>query len=778
MEKWIFNSEDKKAYDDLDSFVPNEVFDAHAHIYRAEDLGIEEESYLKTYDEVGIEVWEQKQRDVFTDRELGALVFPFPTPDCDVKAANEYLIEQLEEQNKKGGNFRGLMLLDPDLGEEYARQCLQCPHIAGFKPYYYYSSIEPKFQSPIEGFLPEWACRLADELGLVITLHMVKDDALFDPENQGFIKQMCRKYTNMKLILAHAARGFFAPNTVKAIEGLRGLKNVWFDSSAVCETAALRAILMQFGPGRLMYGSDFPVSQARDRYVVFGNSFKGCAGGGDGTELIGQRPIKLGLESLRALLQAADEFGLDEADLKDIFHNNAARLLGLMKKPEGATQELYRHAKKIIPSGTQLLSKRPELKAPEQWPGYYKRALGCEVWDIDDKHYYDMECNGIGACLLGYRDPDVTKAVMRKLNMGSKSSLNPPEEVELAQKLCQIHPWAQQARFARTGGETAAVAIRIARATTGRSKIAYSGYHGWHDWYLAGNLGESDETMGKLLPGLSVKGVPVELRGTSIPFVQGTVLDNAGGLLDDFDAMIAKHGEDLAAVVMEPARYHEPAPGYLEHIKQETSKRGIVLIFDEITIGFRRNFGGSHLKFGVNPDMAIFAKSLGNGHPVGAVIGTAAAMDGAQDSFISSTYWTESIGAVAALATIKKHEENDVAGHVDRIGRMVMANWEKYARKHELPVKVLDGFPCLAHFDFVHEKAVELKTLYVQGMLERGFLATNMIYPTLAHTDEIVAMYGDAVDEVFSEIAKIIKGDRIDESLKGPKAHTGFKRLL
>ena len=318
MENWIFDKEDKKALSDMEAFVPKQVFDAHAHIYRAGDLGIEGESDLKTYDEVGIDVWEQKQRDMFGVRELCGLVFPFPTPDCDVKAANDYLAQQLEAHNANGVRFRGLMLLDPSLGEQYAKDCLHRPYVAGFKPYYCYSSIEPKFQSPIEGFLPLWACRLADEKGLVITLHMVKDDALSDPDNLEYIKKICIEYPNMKLILAHAARGFFAPNTVKAIEKLRGIQNVWFDSSAVCETAALRAILKEFGPKKLMYGSDFPVSQARDRYVVFGNSFTGCAGGGDSVrKLVNQRPIKAWvLSRLGRCCRLRMKFGLNEDDLE------------------------------------------------------------------------------------------------------------------------------------------------------------------------------------------------------------------------------------------------------------------------------------------------------------------------------------------------------------------------------------------------------------------------------------------------------------------------------
>ena len=132
------------------------------------------------------------------------------------------------------------------------------------------------------------------------------------------------------------------------------------------------------------------------------------------------------------------------------------------------------------------MSKRPEMFAPDVWPAYFSKAKGCEIWDIDGNHYYDMSTNGIGSCILGYADPDVTEAVVRRIKDGSMSTLNPPEEVELAERLCQIHPWAQQVRLARTGGEVAVVAVRIARATTKRSKIAVCGYHGWHDWYLGG----------------------------------------------------------------------------------------------------------------------------------------------------------------------------------------------------------------------------------------------------------------------------------------------------
>ncbi|MDW7659697.1 MAG: aminotransferase class III-fold pyridoxal phosphate-dependent enzyme, partial [Bacillota bacterium] len=194
------------------------------------------------------------------------------------------------------------------------------------------------------------------------------------------------------------------------------------------------------------------------------------------------------------------------------------------------------------------------MMAPELWPAYYSKAAGCEVWDLDGNHYYDMSTNGIGSCLLGFSDPDVNAAVKRRIDLGSMCTLNAPEEVELAELLCSIHPWAEQVRFARTGGETAAVAVRIARATTGRSAIAICGYHGWQDWYLAANLGENDALRGHLLPGLEPAGVPSELRETALPFRYND--------RQAFQAIIDNTGDRLAAVIMEPCRWNDPEPGF------------------------------------------------------------------------------------------------------------------------------------------------------------------------------------------------------------------------
>lgn len=438
--------------------------------------------------------------------------------------------------------------------------------------------------------------------------------------------------------------------------------------------------------------------------------------------------------------------------------------------PDSKTQDLYRHARTRIPGGVQLLSKRPESFAPRQWPAYFSRAQGCECWDLDGRRYVDMSLNGIGACLLGFARPEVTEAVTRRVAAGSMCTLNAPEEVELADRLCEIHPWAEQVRFARTGGEACAIAARIARATTGRDVIAICGYHGWQDWYLAANLGESDALKGHLLPGLSPEGVPSGLRGTTVAFMANDI--------PAFEAILAEQGDRLAAVFMEPCRYHDPEPGFLQAVRNGCTRSGALLIVDEITIGWRLCFGGAHLKHGVTPDLAVFAKALGNGHPISAIIGTQAAMEGAHQSFISSTYWTESVGPAAALAVLEVMAREKVPEYIGAIGSRMQHHWAESAARHGVAITVHDGYPCLAHFAFDHPDANLLKTLYIQEMLKLGYLAGPVIYPTLAHSDIVVDEHAEAMDKVFSRLAKSIAAESLHADLEGPEAHVGFRRLL
>lgn len=431
-------------------------------------------------------------------------------------------------------------------------------------------------------------------------------------------------------------------------------------------------------------------------------------------------------------------------------------------------QELYRRARKRIPGGTQLLSKRPEMFLPEQWPSYYSRAKGADVWDLDGQKFIDMSYMGIGACVLGYADEDIDQAVKEAIDAGTMTTLNCPEEVELADLLCELHPWADMVRYTRAGGEALSVAVRIARARTGRDRVAFCGYHGWHDWYLAANLFEKDALGGHLLTGLEPSGVPSQLTGTALPFHFNQI--------EELEQLLGDRREEFGAIVVEPVRNFDPQSGFLERIKEIAEEIGAVLIFDEVTSGFRLNTGGVHMVYGVSPHLAVFAKAIGNGYPMAAIIGVGDVMQAAQDSFISSTFWTEKIGPVAALATIRKHRDLNVANHLIKSGEKIQQSWRKAAERAGLAVTIT-GIPPLAHFSFDYPNGLAMRTLFTQMMLERGFLATAAFYASYAHRDTHIAGYSAAVDESFAGLAVAVERDEVEKLLKGPVAHAGFYRL-
>jgi glutamate-1-semialdehyde 2,1-aminomutase len=431
--------------------------------------------------------------------------------------------------------------------------------------------------------------------------------------------------------------------------------------------------------------------------------------------------------------------------------------------------KLYEKAKRVIPGGTQLLSKRPELFLPDHWPAYYSRAKGCSVWDLDGREFIDMTTTGIGACLLGYADDEVNNAAKSAIDHGTLTSLNSPQEVELAELLCQIHPWAHMVRYARTGGEAMAVAVRIARASSDRDIVAVCGYHGWADWYVAANLGDDAKLDGHLLPGLQPTGVPRALHKTVLPFHYNQI--------EQLESIITEHGDQLGAIVMEPLRFEEPQDGFLEKVRSIADRHNIVLVFDEITSGWRHNCGGVHLDMGVNPDIAVFAKSISNGFPMAAIIGRRDVMQAAQDSFISSTYWTESVGPITSLATIRKMRQADVPAHTKLAGSLVQEGLRRLSEKHSLAVHA-NGRPALTHIGFDYgDDSQAVKTLYTQYMLDRGYLAGPAFYPTLAHTRPIIDGFLDAADEVFAGIAQAVSTGGVMSQLRGPVAHDGFRRL-
>lgn len=433
----------------------------------------------------------------------------------------------------------------------------------------------------------------------------------------------------------------------------------------------------------------------------------------------------------------------------------------------GTGQKLWKRAKRVIPGGNMLLSKRAEMFLPEYWPAYFSRAKDCRVWDLDGNELVDMCIMGIGTNTLGYGDPDVDGAVRRVIDAGNMSTLNCPEEVELAERLVQMNPWSEMVRFARTGGEAMAIAIRIARAASGRDKVAFCGYHGWPDWYLAANLGDEKTLAGHLLPGLEPRGVPKSLRGSVLPFEYNNFVE--------LEALVRNN--EIGVIVMEVSRSTGPAKGFLESIRTLATSKEIVLLFDECTSGFRQTFGGLHAEYGVEPDMAVYSKAMGNGYAISAVIGKRAIMEAAQTTFISSTFWTERIGPAAALKTLEVMERERSWERITETGRGIGERWQALAQRHGLPIQ-LNGLPALIGFSFPVPNMLKYRTLIAQEMLKAGYLAANLVYVCTKHTPEVVDKYFDAIDPIFGVIGDCERGAvDIDGLLQGPVCHAGFKRL-
>lgn len=771
---------------ELRDFVPAGAFDAHGHIFDPALVGGAGTGPFPP----GITAATRRAYDLMVgpwmgDRlPVGGLFFPWPAPG-DVLAQNEFLRDQIRGDPRS----RGLLLATPDVDPAAIERQLDAdPDLwKGFKVYHVFArptAARPAgtstFHAECADFIPEWIWELCQARGLLIMLHMVKPRALVDEANQRYIRARCLAYPRANLVLAHCGRCFNAGHVVEGLPAVRGLDNVFFDTSAVCEPLAHEAILRAVGPTRLFFGLDHPVSSVRGR----------CVGMGDGFFWTNEAPIDwgaqkfadpllVGVENILAIRQACRMASMNDRDVEMIFGGAARQLLGLPESaPRPDVQAQYREAKRIIPGGTQLLSKRPELFAPDRWPAYYEEARGCEVIDTEGRRFIDMSTGGILACILGYADPDVNAAVLRRVQSGSMSTLQSFDEVELARKLLEIHPWAAMARFTRTGGESMAVAVRTARAFTGRDHVAICGYHGWHDWYLAANLPAGGATAqgpstlaAHLLPGLEPKGVPRPLGGLTRTF--------AYNRLDQLDEVFAAVGANLAAVVMEPTRGVDPEPGFLEGVRERCTNNGTLLVFDEITIGWRLCLGGAHRKFGVEPDLAAFAKAISNGFALGAVIGTRPVMEAVQTTFISSAYWTEAVGPAAGLAAVSKMQRIDVPAHLARIGTLVMEGWRRLAEQHALPL-VVGGRPENATLAFDHPEAAALMTLVTARLLDRGFLAGGYFNAMLAHEPRHVEAYLAALDEVCRELREAVGESpaALRRRLGGPVKHSGFARLV
>ena len=431
-------------------------------------------------------------------------------------------------------------------------------------------------------------------------------------------------------------------------------------------------------------------------------------------------------------------------------------------------KKLLKKSKTILPGGNQLLSKRAEMFAPNLWPTYFTKAKGCEIWDLDKKKYFDFAGMGVTACILGYADKFVNDKVKKTIDKASLTTLNSKDEIKLAETLLKIHKWAKMAKFCRSGGEACLVAIRLARSFIGeRQNIAFCGYHGWHDWYLSANLGNTKNLDGQLLPGLKTSGINRLYANSMHPFFYNDI--------KSLKKILIKKNK-IGIIIMEPMRFTEPKNKFLQQVKSIAKKKNIILIFDEITSGFHENLGGLHLKLGVNPDLAIFGKALGNGFPISAIIGKKKIMQKANETFISSTMWTEQIGFVAANATLEKLKKDNINKKNIKIGKKIKQIWKNAAKKNNLNINI-GGIDTLPSFKFDYPNQEVISTFMTRNMLKYGILSNNAPAVTIKYTNKILEIYKNAIEKVFYKISYFLNNKKKIPLAKKDIKLSNFGRL-
>lgn len=409
----------------------------------------------------------------------------------------------------------------------------------------------------------------------------------------------------------------------------------------------------------------------------------------------------------------------------------------------------------IIPLASQTFSKS-HIQYPEASPHFLVRGKGSHVWDVDGNEYVDF-INGLLPVILGYCDPDVDRAVSDQIQRGISFSLASPLEGELAEILTDIIPCAEMVRFGKNGSDATAGAVRIARAYTGRDRIAVCGYHGWQDWYIGSTARN--------------KGVPDAVRQLTHPFKYND--------FSSLSLLFDKYPGEFAAVIMEPMNTDEPLPGFLEDVQDLAYRHSAVLIFDEIITGFRYALGGAQEIFGVTPDLTAVGKSMGNGFPISAVVGRKELMKEMEEIFFSFTFGGEALSLAAALATIRKMIREPVIKVLWERGRAVMEGVTSRIRDHGLDqVFLIKGKPpwsLLAINDYETATSWEIKSLFKQEMLRRGVLISFSHNMSYAHSKEDLERLFTAYDEVLELIASVLHLGDLKTKLVGKCIEPLFK---
>jgi len=433
--------------------------------------------------------------------------------------------------------------------------------------------------------------------------------------------------------------------------------------------------------------------------------------------------------------------------------------------------EIYEQAGTLIPGWTQLISRRSSQFAHGNSPIYAQRAKGSRFIDVDENEYIDW-VNAVGAIILGHADDVVDRAVKEQIDRGSIYTLNSPLEIELAELLNEVIPSSEMVRYTKGGGEACALAIRIARGTTGRDTILFSGYHGWHDWYQAANYLVDPESGEYPFAGIEPIGVPRALAGTAVPFTWGD-LALLEKLFDD-------HAGTVAAVMMEPLRSALPPPGYLEAVKRLAHQHGAILIFDEVSSGWRLRIGGAQEYVGVTPDMTVLAKAMSNGYPMGAVVGSRGVMEPAKHMFISSSYWSDNLGLAASLATIRELQRRDSAHRFEEIGEVLRAALNQAIVDAGLSGSCTGLFYAPAISLELPDESLRPKvnTLFIQEMARRGVHTYMSFKATLAHSEADIQQTARCATEALQVVQRGLQSGDLDQLLHSDLKKEPFRRLV
>lgn len=406
------------------------------------------------------------------------------------------------------------------------------------------------------------------------------------------------------------------------------------------------------------------------------------------------------------------------------------------------------HAERLIPLGTQTFSKSKVQFPQGHAPMFLSHGKGGRVWDVDGNEYVDMVC-GLLPVVLGYCDPEVDGAVRAQLERGMIFSLATELEIEVAERLIELIPCAEMVRFGKNGSDATSGAIRLARAVTGRERIAAGGYHGWHDWYIGATTRN--------------RGVPSAVGRLTHRFPYGDI--------DALYRILREHPGEVAAVIMEPMSSTEPVEGYLQEVAEMTRTEGALFILDEMITGFRFALGGAQELFGVRPDLACFGKSMANGMPLSALVGKAEHMRLLDELFFSFTFGGEALSLAAARAVIDKMRTEPVIDGLWRAGREFSMAAEQAVERYGLAEHMqLKGLPPWRIWQFTpHENAdeYEIKTLFMIAMLREGVLINASHNVCYAHDEADIKHVSAAYSTVLHEIAESLQSGDIQDRIGG-----------